>query len=207
MTMSGIFRFRRKGLRTSVKPREAAQFFVNWLAAPRMMGAVAPSSHALARAMAQEVDRKDGYVIEMGGGTGSITAGLLESGISPERLIVIERDPGMFKTLRMRFPNVRVLLGDAAEMRKLVAPFGVTKAAAIVSCIPLVTVPEDVRDSVIRESMELLQDNGPIIQFTYSPFAPLEYRKYGLAGRVTARVWLNLPPAVVWRFERKTAQK
>jgi len=189
-------------MRTSVKPREAAQFFVNWLAAPRMMGAVAPSSPALARAMAQEVDSKDGYVIEMGGGTGSITAGLLESGISPDRLIVIERDPGMYKTLRKRFPDVRVLLGDATEMCKLVAPFGVTKAAAIVSCIPLVTVPDHVRDAVIRESMALLQDNGPIIQFTYSPFAPLEYRKYGLVGRVTARVWLNLPPAVVWRFER-----
>src|SRR5918912_3490011 len=73
--------------------KEVALFFLRWLKAPHRIGAVAPSSRFLARAMAREVDvRGSGLVVELGGGTGSITRALLDAGLAPDRLIVVERD-------------------------------------------------------------------------------------------------------------------
>ncbi|MGH6882786.1 MAG: hypothetical protein ACREFM_17835, partial [Hypericibacter sp.] len=65
-----------------------------WIRNPMKLGAIVPSSRELALAMARLVptDRK-GPVVELGGGTGVITRGLIETGIAPEDLIVIERDP------------------------------------------------------------------------------------------------------------------
>ena len=43
-------------------------------------------------AMAREIPGGDGIVIELGGGTGSVTAGLLRAGIAADRLVVVEQD-------------------------------------------------------------------------------------------------------------------
>src|SRR5437762_12621258 len=93
---------------------EAAIFFTRWLRPPHRIGAVAPSSRFLARAMAKQVDiRGPDMVIELGGGTGSVTKALLDAGVPAERLIVVERDARLYKMLRRRFPQLRVVLGDA----------------------------------------------------------------------------------------------
>jgi len=82
---------------------QVAVFFGRWLRAPHRIGAVAPSSRFLARAMATQVDlRRPGPVIELGGGTGSVTKALLEAGLPVERLIVVERDVRLYKMLRRR---------------------------------------------------------------------------------------------------------
>ena len=146
-------------------------------------------------------------IIELGGGTGSVTAGLLEAGIAPERLIILERAPDMYQTLRARFPQLRIIQGDAVHLRELLAPLGITNAAAIVSCLPMVTLPPHIRDAVLAESLAMLDEGGPIVQFTYSPAAPMQYENYGLTGRVVARIWRNLPPAMVWRFERRAVAR
>src|SRR5712691_1725852 len=71
---------------------EVAIFFGRWLKAPHHIGAVAPSSRFLARAMATQVDlRRLEPVIELGGGTGSVTKALLEAGLPVDRLVVVER--------------------------------------------------------------------------------------------------------------------
>jgi hypothetical protein len=64
--------------------KEAALFFVRWLKAPHRIGAVTPSSRQLGRAMARQVlSAGPGPIIELGGGTGSVTRALL--GELPER--------------------------------------------------------------------------------------------------------------------------
>src|SRR5512145_1917528 len=74
-------------------PNAALVFLKAWLKSPLRVGAIAPSGDRLARAMAQVVPRRSALpVVELGGGTGSITAALLRR-IPAERLIVVERDP------------------------------------------------------------------------------------------------------------------
>lgn len=186
---------------------DRGRFFARWLRDPRHIGAVIPSSRALARMMASQVDPlKPGHVVELGPGTGVVTRALLAAGVAPLRLVLVERDPQFHPLLRRRFPAVKVLNGDAARLKELLEPHRVTRLCAVVSSLPLLTLPDEVQQAVLSQSFGLMGDDGVFVQFTYSPTSPVPGRRLdslGLAGERAGRVWRNLPPATVWRFKRK----
>jgi phosphatidylethanolamine/phosphatidyl-N-methylethanolamine N-methyltransferase len=186
--------------------REAALFLSRWIKAPHLIGALAPSSRGLARAMARQIDAKgDGAIVELGGGTGSITRALLERGVSPARLVVVERDRALAALLRTRFPGVRVLQGDAAELVALLRPLAIDHAAAVVSSLPLLSLPKRMRRQIVEQSFALLGEHGTFVQYTYGVASPVAAPEFGLTGEVAQRIWRNFPPAVVWRFRRLVA--
>src|SRR3546814_14318976 len=88
--------------------------------APGMIGAVCSSSRYLAAEIAHMVPSGDGLVVELGAGTGMVTQALLEHGISPRRLIIVERSEGFVAHLRHRFPEATVIHGDAANLCELI---------------------------------------------------------------------------------------
>lgn len=185
---------------------EPILFLKRWLKDPLSIGAIAPSSRELADAMARLVPPgTTDPVIELGGGTGVITRALLEAGIVPQRLIVIERDQALHALLVERFPAVRILLGDAAELSALLRPLGVARACAVVSGLPLLSMREAVRDRIAEDSFALLAPGAPFIQFTYGLASPIPCRKLGVHGEVKKRVLNNLPPASVWLYHRPVA--
>jgi len=189
----------------SAEPRdgETALFLSRWLKAPHRIGAVAPSSRYLARAMARQIDFGcAGPVIELGGGTGSITRGLLAAGLPPERLVVVERDERLYRLLVERFPELRVLRGDAARLVALLRPLGIERAAAVVSSLPLLSMPKRLRHRIVTQAFAVLGEQGRLVQFTYGLLSPLPEREFRVAGKLATRVWRNFPPASVWRFER-----
>jgi len=185
---------------------EPILFLRRWLKDPLMIGAIAPSSRELAAAMARlvPVDSHD-PVIELGGGTGVITEALLDAGIAPARLFVVERDEALHDLLVKRFPEVRILLGSAADLTDLLRPFGVAKACAVVSGLPLLAMRDSLRDRIVEESFALLGPSAPFIQFTYGLASPIPRRKLGIQGEVKSRVLNNLPPASVWLYHRPAA--
>ncbi|HEX7970510.1 MAG TPA: rRNA adenine N-6-methyltransferase family protein, partial [Stellaceae bacterium] len=161
---------RARRLRRRARPGQAEVrlFLTRWLKAPHRIGAVAPSSRFLARAMAREVDvRQAALVVELGGGTGSITRALLEAGLAPERLVVVERDERLYRLLRTRFPSVRVVQGDAAQLVALLRPLGITAAATVVSSLPLLSMPKRLRRHIVEQCFALLGERGRLVQFTY----------------------------------------
>jgi phosphatidylethanolamine/phosphatidyl-N-methylethanolamine N-methyltransferase len=184
---------------------DEARFFRRWLDNPRATGAVSPSGRFLARAMAGYVDpAASGPVIELGPGTGPVTEALLERGVAPERLILVEYDPSFCKLLARRFPKARIVHGDAYRLADTLRPVVKDPAACVVSSLPLLTRPERGRLNLLRDAFELMQPEGAFIQFTYgltSP-VPLTSRMSGLHFRAEAShsVWLNLPPARVWVY-------
>lgn len=178
-------------------------FLARWLRAPHRIGALAPAGRHLARAMAEQITPGACLVIELGGGTGNITQALLDGGLPPERLIVVERDPAFYVLLKKRFPFLKVLHGDATRLRALLAPLGISRAATIVSSLPLLSMPGPLRQRLVEESFALLAERGTLIQYTYGAFSPLRRRKSGLKGEIAERVWRNFPPASVWRFRRR----
>ncbi len=122
---------------------DPALFFRLWLKDPFKIGAIAPSSPELARAMANQVPNTTHYpIVELGGGTGAITSALLERGVAPEKLIVVERDPTLHDLLQKRFPKVNVVQGDAAHLGALLHPHGISKVSAVVSGLPLLGLPQ-----------------------------------------------------------------
>jgi phosphatidylethanolamine/phosphatidyl-N-methylethanolamine N-methyltransferase len=199
-------------LRSAINPSRSFMgsapilFLKRWLKDPLRIGAIAPSSRELAAAMARLVpaDSQD-PVIELGGGTGVITQALLEAGIAPARLIVVERDEALHDLLVKRFPEVRILLGSAADLASLLRPLGIARACAVVSGLPLLAMRDSVRDRIVEESFALLEPGAPFIQFTYGLASPIPRRKLGVQGEVKSRVLNNLPPASVWLYHRPTA--
>jgi len=154
--------------------------------------------------MAREIDvRHARLVVELGGGTGSITRGLLAAGLPPERLIVIERDERLHRLLQERFPELLVLKGDAMQLVRLLRPFGIAQVSAVVSGLPLLSMPKRMRHRIVEQSFALLGEQGALVQFTYGIASPLPEREFPVTGRVKALVWRNLPPAFVWRFEQR----
>jgi len=185
---------------------EPILFLRRWLKDPLKIGAIAPSGRDLAAAMARLVPiGSQDPVIELGGGTGSITEAVLEAGVAPSRLFVVERDEALHNLLVKRFPQVRILLGDAAELTTLLRPLGISRASAIVSGLPLLAMRDSVRDRIVEESFAVLAPGAPFIQFTYGLASPIPRRKLGVRGEVKSRVLNNLPPASVWLYHRPTA--
>src|SRR5437588_10558073 len=94
--------------------REQLLFLRGLIANPTGVGAIAPSSPALARAVAAQVDpSRKGPVLELGPGTGSMTRELIKRGIAPERMVAIEWDANFAKSIAAEFPDAKVIRGDA----------------------------------------------------------------------------------------------
>lgn len=184
--------------------QEFGLFIGSWLRSPLKVGAVTPSSDALAKAMAREVDLSaEGIVVELGPGTGAVTRALLRHGVEPERLLLVERDAHFCHLLHGRFPGVRVVHGDAGKLGGLIRDMGSPRVSAIVSSLPLLSLGVGLQREILRESFSLLDEQGRFVQYTYgfaSPVHPVLQRRLGVSGHPVTRVVWNIPPAVVWRY-------
>jgi len=180
-----------------------------WLKNPMKIGTVAPSSPELANAMARHIPHHgDGYIVELGGGTGPVTRAILEAGVPRDRLIVIERDPLLHKHLVERYPNVRVLLGDAMHLQQLLRREGVAPVRAVVSSLPLLVMKKAIQHRIGAQIFAVLEPDAPLIQFTYGLFSPLKNRRrLGVSGGVKDRVLQNIPPASVWLYHKGRASE
>jgi phosphatidylethanolamine/phosphatidyl-N-methylethanolamine N-methyltransferase len=196
-----------RGLKSTTRLEERladeARFIKSWFGNPSLAGAVSPSGRFLARMMARYVDPHGrGLVIELGPGTGAITEALLQRGIAPNRLVLLEFDPAFCALLRRRFPGVRVVQGDAYHLAESLRMLLEEPAAAVVSSLPLLNKPERERVRLLADAFGLLAPEGCFIQFTYGMMSPVPRNNAKLAfhAEVSPPVWLNLPPARVWVY-------
>lgn len=172
---------------------------------PMQIGAVVPSSQSLARAMASEVDLASHTVLELGPGTGVITQALLSRGIKMQQLILLERDGALAGLLSHRFPDTRVILGDASRLENLVCSKGSQPIDTVVSSLPLLNMKRDDRLAVLQQVFSVLNEDGKLIQFTYSAKSPIKKElasKLDIKGRRVTTVLKNIPPASVWIYGR-----
>jgi phosphatidylethanolamine/phosphatidyl-N-methylethanolamine N-methyltransferase len=197
MTSPSFARVEKKSLRLD----DEVQFIRSWIEKPLSTGAVMPSSKILARAMARCVDpQAQGPIIELGPGTGPVTAALVRHGIDPARLILVEFNPDFCRLLRTRYPAATVVQGDAYRLRRLLENYVDKPAAAVVSGLPLVTKPLRTRLRLISDAMTLLAPGAPFVQFTYAMLAPIPKKLPGMRAQASEMIWMNLPPARVWVY-------
>ena len=96
---------------------DAALFFRRWLSNPLQMGSIIPSSPKLGQLISMQIDKRSSLsILELGAGTGAITKSLINSGISPGRIAVVEIVPEMAEHLRTKFPKISVLQADAFDL-------------------------------------------------------------------------------------------
>jgi phosphatidylethanolamine/phosphatidyl-N-methylethanolamine N-methyltransferase len=194
---------RRLEAKKGIRLDDEMRFIRSWLEKPLAIGAVTPSGKVLARTMARYVDpNTSGPVVELGPGTGPVTEALVEEGIDPARLVLIEFNPTFCKLLRARYPTATVVQGDAYGLRHLLGGMLQRPAAAVVSGLPLVTKPVGTRLRLLREALELLRPGAPFIQFTYGVVSPIPKRLPGVRAEASERIWKNMPPARVWVYRK-----
>ncbi|MEO7498893.1 MAG: phospholipid methyltransferase [Casimicrobiaceae bacterium] len=180
-------------------------FFLAWLADPLRVGAVSPSSPALAAAMTREITPDCAPVIELGPGTGVFTRSLIRRGIPEERLALIERGGIFARKLERSFPRAYVLEMDATRLRD-VELFGGERAGAVVSGLPLLLMPPRKLWSLLEAAFERLRPEAAFYQFTYGLEPPVPRRMLDRLGLEVARsggTFANVPPASVYRIRRR----
>lgn len=186
-----------------------ALFLKRWLRQPFAIGSIVPSGRLLGEAMARTtlaaIDGRAGTVVELGAGTGPVTRALLAVGIPAERLAVVEREPELAAFLRRHFQGPRIVEGDAVHLPRLLKEHGLPAPAAIVSSLPLLSLPAEVVTGIVQGVFEALPRGAALVQFTYGPKPPVPRAlrdRLQLVGTPGRRIWRNVPPAVVWTFRR-----
>jgi phosphatidylethanolamine/phosphatidyl-N-methylethanolamine N-methyltransferase len=183
--------------------KEGELFFRQYLRSPRSVGSVIPSSRALGRGVAAETAWEPGrYVVELGGGTGSITMGLIERGIPRDRLMVIELDGPLHAYLKERLPGVRVIQGDATRLDEILQRHGIDDVATVISGVPMVGNPISLRRAIVEQGFKVLRPGGFMLQYSYSPVAPIPAKDFGVTAKLVRYVFWNFPPATVWKYTR-----
>ena len=186
---------------------DSARFLKTLIASPRLTGAVAPSGRALARTMAAATGLPaHGLVVELGPGTGPVTQSLIETGVPPERFVLVEYDPAFCRMLEERFDGVRVIQGDAYDLPRTLASFAGQPIAAVVSSLPLLNQPPPHRTKLIADAFALMGPAGVFVQFTYGLQSPVPReacanRYFAVRSKLILR---NLPPAFVWTYRLDT---
>ena len=180
-------------------------FLKSWLENPKIVGAISPSGQWLAHAMADFVDPLlPGLVVELGAGTGSVTKALIERGIAPERLVLVECDVTFARLLKQKFPASHIITGDAYSLEKTLESILAEPLCAIVSSLPLLMVPEFARVDLLKDALHLMHHEGVFVQFTYGMIEPIPRRARHLLNfsvRSSLPIWRNIPPARVFAYQ------
>lgn len=179
-------------------------FFRAWLRAPLSIASLVPSSRATGEAFARVLDLSgEGAILELGSGTGAISQTLLAAGIPDHRLVMVEREPELAAYLRRRFPAVRTIQGDAANLDALLAAHGIHRLSAVASSLPIVWFPLRAQAAILRACFDRLDDVGEFLQMTNQPASPLSLRKLKIKGERASTIWRNFPPSFIWRYWRE----
>ena len=185
------------------------RFLSAFLKSPGSVGAVWPSSPALAR----EIVRSAGvplaeFVLEIGPGSGAFTGEILGSLRPGARFLAVEKCPDLARSVADRFPAARVLEGCATRLGKHLAGEG--QPDSVVSGLPWAAFGEALQEDLLLQITGALHPEGVLASFAY--FGPHRLKagrafRNKLGGhfrdiRRSPVVLANIPPAFVY-FCRK----
>jgi phospholipid N-methyltransferase len=178
------------------RPPDWLLFFSKFLRHGKEIASFVPSSEYLARAVVHGIDwGQCSTVVELGAGTGPITAELLRHAPPACRALVIERDLDFCARLRERFPAADVACADAAELERLLDERGLERVDHFLCGLPLPSFTPPARDHVLAMVRRRLTPEGTFRQLTHMPWVYYRlYRHYFHEVRFQF-VFRNLPPA------------
>lgn len=146
-------------------------FARNFFKHPLMLGSVIPSSRYLIDHLLRQIDWKRAKVIvEYGPGVGTITAEMLQRMPADGVLVAIEMNDDFVQFLRESLPDPRlhVVHGSAEDVGGVLARLGCGPADYVISGIPFSTMPEDVRENILRATSSALRPDGALLVYQFS---------------------------------------
>lgn len=171
-------------------------FFTKFLRHGAAIASFVPSSPYLARAVVRRLDFAPcRCVVELGAGTGPITAELLRLAPPECRTVIVERDADFCARLRQRFPGADIAQADAAELDRLLDERGLGQVDHFVCGLPLPSFPRPLREAILAVVARRLRPGGTFRQLTHMPWVYYGmYRRYFDEVRFDF-VLRNFPPA------------
>jgi len=189
---------------------ENIQFLQAFLKNPTKVGSIAPSSPDLAMKMIEGFKpAPDNIILELGVGTGAITKYIND--IVPDRdsYLGLELDKKLVATLKPLYPNLRIECENACEAFEVHKRSGLGKVGTIISCLPFVSLPNEVGEQILLEAAKFMDQGGctfRAIQYAHGYYFPSAIKmrefmrkRYGKSKRSTLVV-KNVPPSytVTW---------
>ena len=176
--------------------------FREFLRSPTSVATVTASSPALVAAMLAPLPTGDPVVVELGAGTGHVTAALARRLGGRGRHVAVELNPVLARRLAERFPGVTVVTGDAGDLPALLRGRGIEAVDAVSSLLPWVAYA---RAPIPALAASVLAPDGVLTQVSLLPTAWLPPARRQLRDLRAAfaevgtggPVWRNLPPARV----------
>jgi phospholipid N-methyltransferase len=186
---------------------ELREFLTQLRAAPRAVGAIAPSSRALAEAMVAPIDfAQAGAIVELGPGTGSITAAIARRLNDRTRYLGIEISEGFCRTLKRRFPGLDFVNGSAEDLQSILIASGIDAVDTVICGLPWASLPTELQTRILAGVVDSLRPGGVFVTFAYLQGLLLpaaralrrRLRREFAIVETTRIVWGNLPPAFAY---------
>lgn len=179
-------------------------FLQQFLARPRMVGSVIPTSAAAVRALLAPVAWRDARcVVEYGPGTGVFTRALLRRMGPDARLVAIDTNPIFIDYLRRAIDDPRLICvkGSAADVSAILQDHGLDEADYVVSGLPFSTLPRPVADAIMDATARVLRPGGAFLVYQYSRFV-LPLLRHRFRDIDQSKVWRCIPPAnLFWAWK------
>lgn len=178
-------------------------FFREGLKNFKTMGTVARSSRFLSKRMIKNVDFSEcKNIVELGAGDGVITRRILGQMEMHSRLLCFEVNPAMVEILStINDPRLIIIQDSAENLLGYMKSYQIEEVDAIISALPFVILPEDLRNSILNTSKVALKDSGKFIQMHYSLKEKSLYTSRFAKVEISF-VPLNIPPAFVLECEK-----
>jgi len=192
--------------------REHMLLFSRFLRSPRTVGALTPSSRAVGTAMAADVDfRKPNRIVELGPGTGALTAPLVERLGPHNEFLAVDIDPAFCEQIQRRWPWINCVCASAERLDTIVADRGMFPVYHIVSGLPFVSLPVPVTRQILESITKVLRPGGTFTTFQYLhgyrfPSAVAFRRSMSARMGGPPHVYLvlrNFPPALVLTWNKR----
>ncbi|WCN38603.1 class I SAM-dependent methyltransferase [Aneurinibacillus uraniidurans] len=176
---------------------EKLLFLSKFIRSPRTIGSIAPSSRFLARAMTQPVQWETAHSIaELGAGTGVFTRYIARLKRSECQALIFEQDSTMRNSLETDYPEMHHY-PNARTMSHAMRLHGINGFDYILSGLPFMNFPQELRDELMDEVERSLAPGGTFIAFQYSLQMKKQLAQRFDDIRITF-VPLNIFPAFVY---------
>jgi phospholipid N-methyltransferase len=181
---------------------------------PRTVGAIAPSSRRLACAMLDGLSLEPGRhvrVVELGPGTGAVTAEIARRLPGDAVCLAIDVDPVFSARVAAKWPRIESICDGAERLVEIARTRGILPVDHIISGLPFASLPSAAARAIADAIVASLGVGGTFTTFQYA-------HAYGFPSAVGVRRSLtrdmgagpertlvlgNLPPALVLRWRKQ----
>jgi phospholipid N-methyltransferase len=189
---------------------QAVRFLKEFVSKPQEIGAIVPSSPALAREVVRSIDwDRVAVAVEYGPGLGAITGEILTRTRGKD-FFAIELNEAYADRFRRNFPDVPLYRDSVANVVAIAAEHGVEAIDCVVSGLPWANFSDAIQDELLDATFRVLREGGQFVTFAYMHGLALPAGRR-FRDKLTRRfrkldrspvVWRNTPPAVVYHCVR-----